>query len=138
MVVSEYEADALALDSDDEKRLERAERMAEHKVTAKKRKSDDVEKVRKAAREVQERAKASARWDGVEAPLAAKPMLSRPAGPVVCYGCDKAGHFKRDCPKRPSVVYPLVVKDSVRKGGAHVGIQAQGEWGGHGKCLPQK
>ena len=118
-MVSEYEADALALDLDDEKRLERAERMAERKVAAKKRKSDDVEKARKE--------------DGVEAPLAAKPTLSRPAGPVVCYGCGEAGHFKRDCPKKPSVVYPLVVKDSV--GGGHVGIQAQGECGGHGKCM---
>ena len=121
-MVSEYEADALALDLDNEKRLERAERMAERKVAAKKRKSDDVEKARKAAREVQERAKASARWDGVEAPLAAKPMLSRPAGPVVCYGCGEAGHFKRDCPKKPSVVYPLVVKDSVGGGGGGGGM----------------
>ena len=48
---------------DNEKRFERAERMTERKVAAKRRKSD-VEKARKAVRKLQERAKASARWDG--------------------------------------------------------------------------
>ena len=53
-LVAEYEADSLAVDSDDEKRLERAERTVERKVAAKRRKSEEVEKARKVARKVHE------------------------------------------------------------------------------------
>ena len=106
-VVAEYEADSLAVDSDDEKKLERPERTAERKVAAKRRTSEEVEKARKVACEVQERSKAIARWDGAGVQWAAKPVLARPLGPVVCYGCGETGHFKRECPKKPSGVYPL-------------------------------
>lgn len=61
-VVAEYETDSLAVDSDDEKRLERAERTAERKAASIKHKSEVAEKSWKAA---PERAKALARWEGV-------------------------------------------------------------------------
>ena len=77
-VVAEYDADALAADSDDEKRLKRAERVAERKVAAK---TEGVEKARKAAREAREGVRVPARWDSVGAPALTKPLLSRPVVP---------------------------------------------------------
>ena len=121
-VVAEYDVDALAADSND-KRLERAKRVAELKVAAKK-KMEGVEKARKAAWEAQEGMRVLARWDSVGAPALAKPLLSRPGGPMVCYSCSKAGHFKRECPKKPAAVYPLgsvgVYVYAYRRGGIHV------------------
>ena len=106
-VVAVYEANSLAVDSDDKEARERAERTAERKVTAKRKKSEEVEKARKVAREVQERPKAGARWNRAGVQWAAKPVLARPLGPVVCYGCGEADHFKRECPKKPSEGYPF-------------------------------
>ena len=48
--------------------------------------------------EAQDRAKAAARWSGAGVVAGAgalgKPALPRVSGPVVCYGCGEAGHFK--------------------------------------------
>ena len=84
-VVAEYETDGLAADSDDEKRLERAERTAERKVARKRSTANEVEKAWKSVHDVPRRAKAPARWDGAGPSGLVKPLLPRPLGPVLCF-----------------------------------------------------
>ena len=113
---------ALAADSDDEKRLERAERMAERRAGANRRKLEEADKLRKSLREAQEKGRTPARSDSVPTPAAAKPLLPRPAGPVICFGWGEAGHVRRDCPKRPVLAYPFTLV------GGSVPVSTGGEW----------
>ena len=48
-------------------------------------------------------------------------MLARRLGPVICYWCGEAGHFKRECPKKLLEVYPLGLKMVLRMQ-EHVGF----------------
>ena len=106
-VISEYEADELATDSDDEKRIEKAEKSAEKKAL--KRKKQRAEPSSKQSRPE----RSSGIMAGREAirPLfpnmsalyspPAKRSNSFPARQVVgpCYQCNEFGHLRRNCPK---------------------------------------
>ena len=84
-VVAEYEADELAVDSDDEKRIYRAEKEAEKKWLKKRKRQDDrVDGARGGTGTTQPRATAN-----VGASLRAGP----------CFGCGERGHLKRNCPR---------------------------------------
>eukprot|EP00731_Ephydatia_muelleri_P003678 Em0001g3678a len=107
-VVEEYVDDDLADDSDDERRMEKAERAAERKVAAKRRKEREAGAKR-------------ARLSEPEplAPEGKRPLRARePAGlvavprsaPGACHQCGEFGHWRRDCPKRGAApaTYPLL------------------------------
>ena len=130
-VVAEYETDGLAADSDDEKRLERAERTAERKVARKKSKADEAEKGRRSVHDLPERAKAPARWDGAGPSGLIKPPIHRPVGPILCFLCGGPGHIKRDCPRNSVVTYPfsLVVQNGVVQARAGGELSTCGEGG---------
>ena len=84
-VVAEYEADELAVDSDDEKRIYRAEKEAEKKWLKKRKRQDDqVDGARGGTGATQPRATAN-----IGASLRAGP----------CFGCGEWGHLKRNCPR---------------------------------------
>ena len=110
-VVAEYETDALADNPDDERRLENAEKAAERKMLAKKRELDAATKLKKVEPGLQERPeRGQAVSTGmVSVPKSQAVQCARPGGPLVCYGCGEAGHFRRNRPKRPLItgVYPL-------------------------------
>ena len=89
-VVAEYETDELALDSDDEKKISRAEKEAERKWL-KKRKRQTDEGTRGPPKEAAPHI-ASSSDAGRSASLKAA------AGP--CYGCGEWGHLKRSCPRQ--------------------------------------
>ena len=116
-VVAEYMADELAEDSDDEKRLDKAEKAAERKAGKKKKKR--VEPPSRAARSrpfVQ-----SAAPFPPPAALTAAYQQRRPAAPVQlpfqpravgpCFACGEMGHVRAYCPKtaaaEPRKWYPL-------------------------------
>ena len=118
-VVEEYEDDDLADDSEDEKRMEKAERLAEKKL-AKKRKLREVK-----AKEVLSTAVVTAggapflsKAPFVEPAKAAAPKPS-PRFPMgTCFQCGDAGHWRKECPKAGAVAYPFptcehVVQDMV-------------------------
>ena len=96
---------------DDERRLENAEKAAERKMLARKRKLDAATKLKKVEPGLQERPeRGQAVSTGiVPVPKPQAAQSARPGGPPVCYGCGKAGHFRRNCPKQPLIteVYPL-------------------------------
>ena len=80
-VVAEYEADELAVDSDDEKRIYRAEKKW---LKKRKRQDDQVDGARGGTGTTQPRATAN-----IGASLRAGP----------CFGCGEWGHLKRNCPR---------------------------------------
>ncbi|KAL5499646.1 hypothetical protein EMCRGX_G011099 [Ephydatia muelleri] len=114
-VVEEYDADVLADDSDDEKKIEKAEKAAERKL-AKRRKVQEVKREGLAAR--------SCLGPGSEPtpkalfaspkPAIAGAMVPRPKYPVgSCFQCGDPGHFRRECPKAAPLAgareeYPLI------------------------------
>jgi hypothetical protein len=134
-VVEEYDADALADNSDDERKIEKAEKAAERKL-AKRRK---VQEGRQKA--------VVARSDGTEAIRQTLPAL-HPKIPVVelkaggsgvvrgrfpvgsCFRCGDPGHFQRECPKMapPRAEYPLI------SGVEHGGIEG-GDEGNVAPCM---
>ena len=75
-----------------------------------------------------------AQWDSVGALALAKPLLSRPGGSVVCYGCGEAGHFKRECPKKPAAVYLLGSVEYTCMGTGGGSMYEQGQRGGGRSC----
>ena len=118
-VVSEYTADELADDSDDEKRMLKAEKAAERKVAARKRKSPAG------------RGRPVKRIPGIPAQYPAQiattpgqpfqlprrvpmqPAAQRQPGP--CFNCGQMGHLKSYCPIRTPPAsskswYPPIVK----------------------------
>ena len=98
--MAEYETDLLADNPDDERRLENTEKAAEWKMLAKRRKLDAAVKLRKVEPWLLERGQAvSAGTVPASKPQAAQ--FARPGGPLACYGCGEAGHFKCNCPKLP-------------------------------------
>ena len=106
-VVEEYEADKLASDSDDEKRLYKARKERE----AKKRKAASASK-RKPPRQD---------GAGVPRPQANSGVVmkqpvnkTRPIGP--CYNCAGWGHLANSCPKGKQQLYPLIVSQPVVSG----------------------
>ena len=108
-VVQEYEEDGLADDSDDEKRIEKAERAAERRAQAKRRK-EAVADGRKRAPHGKEAAHQELPRPGpMEWPY--KPTFA----PGICFQCGGMGHLRRDCPKRVplSAEYPLLEYEHV-------------------------
>lgn len=81
-VVAEYESDELAMDSDDEKRISRAEKEAEKKWLRKRKRQID---------------------DRVDSTRATQPCATYNVGATLragpCYGCGEWGHLKRTCPR---------------------------------------
>ena len=97
-VVAEYEADALAADADDERRLERAEKAAERKIVAKCKKLEAGSQSKKMA---------------LGATGSDRGVSKRPTKSGVFFGCGEPGHFRKDCPKGTTtpVMYPLQLND---------------------------
>eukprot|EP00731_Ephydatia_muelleri_P007020 Em0003g1268a len=85
-VVAEYESDELAVDSDDEKRISRAEKEAEKKW------------LRKRKRQIDDRVDGARGVTGATQLRATSNVGATPrAGP--CFGCGEWGHLKRSCPR---------------------------------------
>jgi len=113
-VVAEYTTDELAEDSDNEKRLEKAEKAAERKAAKRKRK-----RVEPTAKTGKGRYNAQQPGPSGSAPVSAamiyppkRPQLvpapMRTAGP--CFACGEMGHLRSYCPKTPAESrkwYPL-------------------------------
>ena len=139
-VVAEYQADDLAENSDDGRKLERAEKAAERKVAAKRRKLDTArgQTLAQAVSGKKEPFTAASS----SAPAAAARVGSVDARrPIVCFGCGLTGHMRRECPKRSPLVtgmYPSAIPlylDGVVS--CHVGAGAD-SWTEHdpnvGRC----
>ena len=115
-VVQEYTADELADDSDDEKRLEKAEKAAERKAGLRKRKRSQPVSTRQPPRPSRFPPQYGAGYQYLPLPLPlqqppgpstsgvmrrpAPPTLPRAVGP--CFACDEIGHLRSQCPKMPT------------------------------------
>ena len=107
LTAQEYETDEIADDSDDEKRIARAERQAER---LKKKRSQSVGRRGRGGRFFraqpyrQPDTAATARvfdWPVAIQRSSFQPASmgpSRPANTVVCFMCGRAGHIRRECP----------------------------------------
>lgn len=127
-LVREYEADELADDSDDEKKIRKAEKAAEQRLAGKKKLAENKKK-RFRSREQYRPAGASMPyeprapyrpWSGPVVPVS-KGDKSGPVGP--CYKCHEYGHLKHECRKGRPNKYPLLygscsnshIEDSVQE-----------------------
>ena len=90
LVVNQYKQHDLAQDSDDEKKIFRAESRAKAKVNELKRKSWN-----KASPNIQQTSSATVQ-NNPQKSVTSGPNASLPRGP--CYGCGKFGHFRSHCP----------------------------------------
>ena len=152
-VVEEYEDDALASNSEDERKMEKAERAAERKV-AKKRRLKESKTREEAAKKggLRLSMEPMMAFAPVKPPMAPKPMAPKPSGGY--FHCGELGHFRRECPKAlASVPYPLpnvsehMAGESICGRGKNVThnggecmkeltpdiVACEGE-GGHGRC----
>ena len=113
-VVEEYDADVLADDSDDEKKIEKAEKAAKRKL-AKRRKVQEV-KLREglAARSLPRPGSEPTPKAPFASPKPAIAAVPRPKYPVgSCFQCGDPGHFRRECPRAAPPAgareeYPLI------------------------------
>ena len=114
-LVSEYQADELAENSDDEKRIQKAEKAAEKKLN--KRKKRENQKAGTQRKNVGARQPAMltpfepVRLGFSTGPSAQfrQPMI-RPLGP--CHNCGEMGHLRRTCPKplgQSTAKYPFLL-----------------------------
>ena len=101
-VVAAYEEDELALDSDDEKRIYRAEREAER--VAKRKRPEGSNAARKKAT-VGDTAPMQPAARGQNS-QGSRPPVARPRLVGPCYRCAKWGHLVANCPK-PKQLYPF-------------------------------
>ena len=107
--VEEYVEDDLAEDSDDERRIEKAERAAEKKLAKRKRERDAT--TRRTVGRQNERTEPldpdSKRPHRAKEPTPLVPFKG--SAPGACHQCGEFGHWRRDCPKRTAAgpTYPL-------------------------------
>lgn len=107
-VVAEYEADELASDSEDEKKLEKAERNAERKATKKRKAATRPNgRIFNKSRQPPAGSFESTPWFRPAGYQAVQPTPGRGQLPVPkpppsvgpCFSCGEMGHLKRFCPK---------------------------------------
>lgn len=108
-VVAEYQADVLAADSDDEKKLSRAEVAAEKKIEKKKKKQKGTWKGKRSA------PTSTSALSGVQYPTAVSPGYARvpftaprplfPPSRLVgpCHNCQRMGHLRANCTNPPQL-----------------------------------
>ena len=100
-VVKEYETDDLARDSDDEKRIIRAEKAAEKKVVSLKKKSRGGKTPARTQTWLSYRQQSFPQSQRPQypryAPSTSGAAPSRPVGP--CHACHEFGHLRNSCPK---------------------------------------
>ena len=145
-VIEDYDADALADNSEDERKIEKAEKAAERKL-AKRRKAQDVK--HKAG---------IARSDAAETIRQTLPVLqpkipsaeakaggsgmARARFPVgSCFRCGDPGHFQTECPKMasPRAEYPLISGvEHVDMEGVDGGDVSPYMWGSGENVLPEE
>ena len=114
-VVSEYETDALADDSDDERKIEKAEKAAERKMAAARKKKASPKLPAAKFQKLDGIAPATT----TQQQVVVKPATRYPGTPAVrpigpCHQCYEYGHLKRNCPllstmatpKTPASTYP--------------------------------
>ena len=85
--------DDLAAYSDDEKRLEKAERVAKRKEVAKSKKRRD-EEVRKEPRLASRPTPVVTSTSFPRPTSSGSAAATRPPGPIICYQCSEPGHVK--------------------------------------------
>ena len=105
-VVAEYQADELAQDSDDEKRLVKAEKAAEKKSLKRKRLLNSSSRTRQSSNQMPLRQPPS--WITPKpAQRSAVPTNQTPPGPRPIRPCFSCGDLRASCPKAGATKYPV-------------------------------